>query len=194
MSALGGSSLTKPWQLNENGVLFLAVSPPRLGRGIIRGPPSIILGPPPQDPHTHAERQAVLARREARNRAEHAARLALEQEVERAARPRRMATRLTTLDRYGFNSGSGEASGSRSAAAKALNALEAKIYLTDARPPYIEKVKPHQQCGICLNLKSHPVVTRAERRVDWSVATATAIAARGGPWKRDGAAPSARWC
>ncbi|KAJ7887720.1 hypothetical protein B0H13DRAFT_2342315 [Mycena leptocephala] len=35
--------------------------------------------------------------------------------------------------------------------------MEASLYLTAARPPADSSPLPHHECGICLNIKSHPV-------------------------------------
>ncbi|KAJ7182646.1 hypothetical protein C8R43DRAFT_940772 [Mycena crocata] len=33
----------------------------------------------------------------------------------------------------------------------------ADLYRTDTRPPMLLGIKPHHQCSICYNIKSHPV-------------------------------------
>ncbi|KAJ7121758.1 hypothetical protein C8R43DRAFT_1136439 [Mycena crocata] len=187
MSGLAGSSVTKPWQLNEDGGLVLASSPPRpvepppsrqparstLNRGIIRGPPSVILQPPRRDPRTQAEREAITnphsrleprahtgsdtttTRRLQQRRERGAGATHQENERERGAVGNRAP--VSILEVYGFAQRNplpaNPASGSRSRqnppqrAALPSGWSDSELYLTDARPPYMEKVKDHQQCS-----------------------------------------------
>ncbi|KAJ7450236.1 hypothetical protein B0H11DRAFT_2246803 [Mycena galericulata] len=177
MSAWYGSSVNNPWVLNSRGGLVLesdirppqrdvenrepAPAPsrrPRAASGPItfKGPPSTIARSrrsPLQSMETNPGGSASVVQSAPPARSATSIRNARDEANRRTATTATARTR--SRGRRVRTPPAGADTGHRQW--RALPLTEGELYVDDARPPRFDSPMPHQICGICHELKSHPV-------------------------------------